>query len=300
MKAIEEISSLRFIFILLIVLHHTVSYTGGGYLGVAFFFMLGGFVMTLGYRDRILGGDFSYRAFLLRRAKKYYLLHWICLAAVLVLLVYTHAIGKDRVGTLLVNAALLQSWVPVKSVYFSFNAPSWFLSDMLFFVALFPLLLKGITAILRSKRGAAALLIALVAGYLALFFTLKEESRHYVLYIFPLVRLMDFVLGIFTAHLFLSIRKKETALPVPALKVLMYGSLALLILLSLVLPTRYLMCSLLFAPLIATLLILTSLESVGKRSLFAWKPLVYLGSFSFEIYMLHGVVLRYLEYYGIL
>ena len=286
MKAIEEISSLRFIFILLIVLHHTVSYTGGGYLGVAFFFMLGGFVMTLGYRDRILGGDFSYRAFLLRRAKKYYLLHWICLAAVLVLLVYTHAIGKDRVGTLLVNAALLP--------------PSWFLSDMLFFVALFPLLLKGITAILRSKRGAAALLIALVAGYLTLFFTLKEESRHYVLYIFPLVRLMDFVLGIFTAQLFLSIRKQETALPVPALKVLMYGSLALLILLSLVLPTRYLMCSLLFAPLIAALLILTSLESVGKRSLFSWKPLVYLGSFSFEIYMLHGVVLRYLEYYGIL
>ena len=284
MKAIEEISSLRFIFILLIVLHHTVSYTGGGYLGVAFFFMLGGFVMTLGYRDRILGGDFSYRAFLLRRAKKYYPLHWICLAAVLVLLVYTHAIGKDRVGTLLVNASLLQSWVPVKSVYFS----------------LFPLLLKGITAILRSKRGSAALLIALVAGYLALFFTLKEESRHYVLYIFPLVRLMDFVLGIFTAHFFLSIRKKETALPVPALKVLMYGSLALLILLSLVLPTRYLMCSLLFAPLIAALLILTSLESVGKRSLFSWKPLVYLGSFSFEIYMLHGVVLRYLEYYGIL
>ena len=72
MKAIQEISSLRFIFIIAIFLHHTIAYTGGGYVGVEFFFVLGGFVMTLGYKDRISGSEFSYKPFLFKRMAKYY------------------------------------------------------------------------------------------------------------------------------------------------------------------------------------------------------------------------------------
>lgn len=296
MKAIQEISSLRFIFIIAIFLHHTVAYTGGGYLGVEFFFVLGGFVMTLGYKDRVLGSEFSYKGFIFRRIAKYYPLHWLCLAAILALMLLTGEFGKDKVGPLILNAALLQSWVPLKSVYFSFNAPSWYLSTMLFLVAVFPFLLKGIEAILKSKRWTAVFFTALLGSYLVLFVTLKDESRHFWLYINPLVRLMDYILGILSACLFLSLKGKIRGSSAVPLRILMYASLALLIFLSIVLETRYLMCSLIFAPLVCVLLILVSLEPVGGRSVFSWKPLVFLGGFSFEIYMIHGVCLRYFDF----
>ena len=298
MKEIKEISSLRFIFIIIIFLHHTLAYTGGGYLGVEFFFILGGFVMTLGYRDRIAGKDFSYGKFIFRRAAKYYPLHWLCLFFVLLLVFLTGGLGKDRVVPFLLNAALLQSWVPLKSIYFSFNSPSWYLSDMLFLVCVFPLLLKGITAILKSKRWTAVFLIALLAAYSALFFTLGEQHRHYVLYINPLVRLLDFILGILSAFLFLSIKGRERSIAPSALplRILLYGCLGILIFLSIVLPTRYLMCSLIFAPFICAMLILVSLEPVGGKSIFSWKPMIFLGGFSFEIYMIHAVCLSYFDF----
>ncbi len=296
MKAIQEISSLRFIFIIAIFLHHTIAYTGGGYLGVEFFFVLGGFVMTLGYKDRVLGSEFSYKGFIFRRIAKYYPLHWLCLAAILTLMLLTGEFGKNKVGPLVLNAALMQSWVPIKSVYFSFNAPSWYLSSMLFLVAVFPLLLKGIEAILKSKRWTAVFLTALLGAYLVLFVTLRDESRHFWLYINPLVRLMDYILGILSAFIFLSLKGKIRGSSAVLLRILMYASLALLIFLSIVLETRYLMCSLIFAPLVCVLLILVSLEPVGGRSVFSWKPLVFLGGFSFEIYMIHGVCLRYFDF----
>ena len=297
MKTIQEISSLRFIFIIAIFLHHTITYEGGGYLGVEFFFILGGFVMTLGYKDKIQASRFSYKSFILKRLAKYYPLHWLCLAAFVVLFLLWGDLGKDKVVPLVLNAALLQSWVPLKTVYFSFNAPSWFLSSMLFLVAVFPFLLKGIKAVLKSRLWTAVLLAALIAVYLALFVTLKEDYRHFGLYINPLVRMIDFIFGIMSAFLFLSIKAREKDLAASALpmKILMYGSLALLVFLSLVLPTRYLMCSLIFAPLVCALLILVSLEPVGGKSLFSWKPLVFLGGFSFEIYMIHVVCLRYFD-----
>lgn len=298
MKTIQEISSLRFLFIIAIFLHHTVSYTGGGYLGVEFFFILGGFVMTLGYKDRILGSDFSYKSFIFKRIAKYYPLHWLCLAAILILLLFTGEFGKDKIVPLMVNAALLQSWVPLKTVYFSFNAPSWYLSDMLFLVGVFPFLLKGITAILKTKRWTAVFLTSLFTAYIALFIMLQDDQRHFWLYINPLVRLMDYILGILSAFLFLSLKGREMALASSAvsLKILMYGCLGLLFFLSIVLPPRYLMCSLIFAPLVSALLILVSLEPVGGKSVFSWKPMVILGGFSFEIYMIHGVCLRYFDF----
>ena len=48
---IKELSSLRFVFIFLIFLHHIGMYQGGGAMAVAFFFILLDGV-TLGYIDK--------------------------------------------------------------------------------------------------------------------------------------------------------------------------------------------------------------------------------------------------------
>ena len=53
MQKSNNLTVLRGIFIIMIVLHHLNLYEGGGTLGVAFFFMLGGFALSLGYYDKV-------------------------------------------------------------------------------------------------------------------------------------------------------------------------------------------------------------------------------------------------------
>ena len=52
---IHTLQSLRFIFIMLVVLSHYIgsSFDFGGECGVSFFFMLSGFVLSLAYSERI-------------------------------------------------------------------------------------------------------------------------------------------------------------------------------------------------------------------------------------------------------
>ena len=117
---IKSLTSLRGIFILFIFLHHCLNlYPGGGSMAVAFFFVLGGYSMTLGYYDRVLKTDFNYRQYLLRRYVKFYPLHWICMLFAVPLMVLLKE--KFNFSILLANASLLQTWIPLRDYYFSFN-----------------------------------------------------------------------------------------------------------------------------------------------------------------------------------
>ena len=86
-------------------------------MAVAFFFVLGGFGLTLGYKDKVEKSDFSYKQYISRRIIKIYPLHWICLLATLPLVLLSFNV--KQIPVLAINAALIQTWIPVKAVYFS-------------------------------------------------------------------------------------------------------------------------------------------------------------------------------------
>ena len=182
---IATLQSLRFFFILLIFMSH-FAYGGipaldaGGDCGVAFFFVLSGFVTSFGYADRLRSGAFSYGRFLKRRLSKLYPLHLLCLAVWLVMA------GLPLGLPVLLNALLLQSWVPLADYYFSCNAVSWFLSDLLLCYLLFPWLFRHL-----SRRW----LVVVAVAYALLAIFLPESQVNAVLYVNPLVRLVDFVWG---------------------------------------------------------------------------------------------------------
>ena len=102
------------------------AFDAGGDCGVAFFFMLSGFVCSLGYGHRLREGTFNYAGFIWKRFMKLYPLHLLCL---LFYLVVSHSPLDLKV---LLNILLLQSWVPDADWYFSCNSVSWFLSSLLF------------------------------------------------------------------------------------------------------------------------------------------------------------------------
>lgn len=99
---------------------------------------------------------------------------------------------------LAVNVLLLQSWVPMGSVYFSFNAVSWYLSVMMFLLLVSSCVLYRLNyikvkqcCILLLAIGLSEFLLAGIAGRLPM----EKTAIHWLVYVFPFVRLMDFVCG---------------------------------------------------------------------------------------------------------
>lgn len=217
MQKSNNLTVLRGIFIIMIVLHHLNLYEGGGTLGVAFFFMLGGFALSLGYYDKVCKSEFSFFQYFRRRCEKFFPLHWLCLLAILSLSLWSIIKGigniSDTILTLIPNALLLQSLIPIKSVYFSFNAVSWYLSATMILSILFPCIVKGLNKL--SDRSKIVTLIIILSAYFILVCSCPIEYRHPILYINPFVRVVDFIIGIYLFLLYRKIATYEQAIGYP-------------------------------------------------------------------------------------
>lgn len=188
---------------LTIFLHHIHFYDGAGYMVVSFFFILSGFSLTMGYSKRINNNQFSFFQYIIRRFARLYPIHWLCLIAVLPLVLLNIYLGSLKVGEVLpifLNASLLQSMVPVKDFYFSFNWVSWYLSDIIIMAILFPFIYRLIKRVPFLMN--LAILVAMVIAYTLLIRVLPVDWHHAILYINPFIRLIDFIIGINAALLF--------------------------------------------------------------------------------------------------
>lgn len=258
---IKGLTSLRGIFILFIFFHHCLNlYAGGGSLAVAFFFVLGGFGLTLGYIDRVTKTDFSYRHYLTKRIVKFYPLHWICLLAALPLSLLSFKV--KQLPILAINAALLQTWVPIKGVYFSYNMVSWYLADTMFFAIVFPFLLRWIVR--ASSKGKVLIALCFVAAYTVMVIFIPANMHHAILYISPFMRLTDFVLGIYLALSFLKLKEKPLAFlkESASAQVLIFALITLLVIESCVLSEETVLYAPVYWLLVALLILGVSLSEV--------------------------------------
>lgn len=204
---INTLQSWRFLFALMIFLHHFAgdSFKVGGSCGVAFFMMLSGFVMAIGYSEKCMQTSFGYIDFVKKRIIRLYPLHLLCLLIFIVIKLC--ALKKIAWLSLIPNLLLIQSWFPNSSYYFSGNAVSWCLSDMIFFYLCFPLLIKGYTRC--TKKMLSIVLLALFSFYFGIVYIIPDDKVHAYLYIFPLFRLLDFIIGILIFYLYTSFMKNK-------------------------------------------------------------------------------------------
>jgi peptidoglycan/LPS O-acetylase OafA/YrhL len=180
-----------------------------GYIGVEFFFILSGFIISYKYAQRITDKTISIKKFLVARIARIYPLHGITF-----LLVALLGLRRTlRTGTpfplfqMLFNIVLLQSFVPDKSYYFSFNAVSWSISNELFFYALFPVLIYGFENF--QKKVLALLCIIILVCYFIMIAIVPENYAHALFYISPCLRVIDFMIGISIFHLWKKIQSNE-------------------------------------------------------------------------------------------
>lgn len=199
------LQSLRFLFLLLIFLSH-YSFAGippldaGGDCGVAFFFILSGFITAHSRGRQIEEGSYSHRKFLTIRFLKLYPLHLLCLGAALIIHWKNH--NMDAALPLLTNLLLIQSYVPLPEYYFSGNGVSWFLSTLFLMYLLFPFLYRRM--VLSPRRQMASWLMLWGLAYSTIWHFTPDNLANNILYVSPPVRLTDFIIGLLLYRLYRS------------------------------------------------------------------------------------------------
>ena len=182
-----------------------------GYIGVSFFFMLSGFILTYRYADAIKTNAFSFSIFINRRIARILPMYYVGLLIVLPL-TYPELVNGDRVFylkklVLLVTLFFAQSFIPISDYYFAFNGVSWSISTELFFYIIFPLLCAGFLRITNVKKAVLYITATVIAmGTIFLFL----ENSYYWLYINPIMRTADFCIGI---CLFVFLKNSKLQIP---------------------------------------------------------------------------------------
>ncbi len=290
---IKTINGWRGVFALMIVLFH-VGATGleeMTWAGVTFFLMASGFLLAMKHPFEQLDGP-SYCRFAWRHAAKLFPLHWLTLVMWIVALAILGMLTIKPVA-LALNTTLLHSWSLCHSIYFSYNKFSWFLSTLLFCYLCYPLLARWFMP-MRLHNKAIAVAVLAVIDIVVLAFT--DDYSRTALYVFPPVRLIDFLIGMTLAHL-CQCRKR-----IPFLGKSENGTdaelLALALLSVMVMTYRAYPWLLPWSDAViwwlpVALILVVSLLYV-KREGFIGKilvsiPLQWIGNISFEIFILQGI-----------
>ena len=197
---IKELTPLRFVLCLMILFHHVFHYAAGGTAAVATFFVLSGFCMTLGYKGRI--NEIDYFNFVKKRIVRIFPIHWITLCVWLLLALLLKNNFTINIRVLFANFFLLQSWIPLPEVYFSYNEIAWYLSTAMFAYLLFPMIMQQLNRLSKNER--IITLFVLLFIYLLIVIVMPTANRHAMLYINPCSRLLDFIFGMFLANWYMS------------------------------------------------------------------------------------------------
>ncbi|PCN48036.1 acyltransferase [Curtobacterium sp. 'Ferrero'] len=290
MPRLDSLTGLRAFAALAVFLHHATAYqespdwagfiTNAGDDGVSFFFMLSGFVLAWNGRATDTPGQF-YR----RRAARILPLYWI---AWIVGGAYAIVADHQRFSSLVPSVVLLQSWFPQKDIHFAGNSVGWSLSAEMFFYLMFP----AVFVLLRRLSVRGTVIVAVVALFfifaipLTLHPTEAAGIRYWLIYLFPVTRFFEFVVGMSLAM----ILRSGVRFPVPVAATATFA-LAVSIA-SNWLPRYWLLVAATAIPFVLLLASAADADRAGKRSIFAWKPIVKLGEWSFAFYLVHLVVLR--------
>ena len=297
---ITSLQGLRCYGVLAIFLSHCstlkIGHLGG--LGVSFFILITGYLTAAKYFD---SGVSSHKALIIKRLKKYYPLHILTLIAALILS-FRASWTFRRFITLILNASLLHSYVPVSNVYFSFNGVSWYLSLTMFFALITPLMLKILHEIERRKFLIQSALILFVFQFLwcSLSMAAPEKFQHWIVYVSPFVRSIDFLIG---GMIFLFMRQNR--LKSQHRINLMFMSAAMIEIIFVILRRNMTgnFISELFSVSAWTIpnviIILCVLFNEGRNSfinkIFTNRLAVYIGNISFEFFMIHTLTLNITE-----
>ena len=217
---LSSLTGIRFYAALVVYVYHVVLtipgvnalsvsslFSNAADVGVSFFFVLSGFILTYNYADVFRDGisTASYKRFIWDRLTKIYPVHFLALLLVLPIATLSPQLRLDWRAVPL-HLLLLQCFWPSSTPAFSsyLNVPSWSISCEWFFYLLGPVVM-----FLASGNRRRWVLVAVVMAYacglgLFLWHGQSDEARFYFVSRFAPSRFVEFLLGVFLARVFLT------------------------------------------------------------------------------------------------
>lgn len=308
MQRIDSFQGLRTIAFLLVFFSHCNSFLplpsgGHGAIGVEIFFVMSGFLMEVHAkeRDKLLLRQCVDSAG--KKLRKFYWLHILTMVPALAPTIFGWILQLPDLQTILevfskivVNLFLIQSWIPDSDYYFSLNGVTWYLSTSMVMYLLFPLLHRCISKLTKRswQYGTILLIYTFQLGLAA-----GMNGNPYlfaVIYIHPAVRCLDFLAGMLLGSAFKGNPQSAHGCAFwTALEAVAVGMLVMVVLLFVQLPEAF-SYVVLCAPA-AWMLIAVFAHGQGRISGFlSRKSMLFLGNISFELFMVHRMVIRYWDY----
>ncbi|WP_395297498.1 acyltransferase family protein [Kitasatospora hibisci] len=275
------------------VFHALFSRSGGP--AVACFFLLSGFVLTYIARP----GDTA-RSFYRRRIAKVYPVHLVTAAIAFALVAVRYGVPGTKVT--LSHVFLVQNWVPSQWYYLTMTGLDWSLSCEALFYLCFPVL---VFVLARARNwqlytaAAVCTVLAFVLPYVVSHtFTLTSPDPmemvptqdyggpmgYWFAYIFPPMRMAEFVIGIALALL---VRRGAWRGPNTAVALLLtavgWG-------VNLHLPSYLSLGAGMVIPFALLIAALSTADITGGWSPLRWRPLVWFGEISLSFYLTHLLV----------
>ena len=254
-----------------------------GYVGVAFFFVLSGFVLT--WSTPIYNGVEA-KQFWIKRVARVYPSHLAMMVIALLLPARPLPLTWVAVPP---NALLLQSWFSPNDIAFGVNAVSWSLSCEAFFYLCAPLLISVLNALKPLQRYLAAAAGAGVAWSIGL--VLAANGANVYAYHLPIVRIGEFIIGIALA---LALRD---GVRLPFRSLCLAGvTTAVMAMVCLRIGQVTTVSGILMVPAFAWLIYACAQADLdGVRGVLRLKLLEHLGITSFAFYLVHELVLLNLK-----
>lgn len=315
MKKIYSLQGLRAAAFICIFLGHC-GIGSGGSMGVSVFLIMSGFLMTYNYWNRELSLGLK-RNFLFSLGKigKLYPLHVILLLPMMLLSAgrmvvrgsFCSAEGIQYILRVLVDLLLVQSWIPIRDFYFSFNGVAWYLSVCVLLYFVFPYVHRWMKTMFKLNIAIWTILLVYIIQIIFSYFASTNIGSAVVYnnlwftYIFPLFRLGDFLIGCCLGYIFLYTISRETVLTKTTLVEML--ALAVMIITHLIrLHSNFPECmleSVIYIPASVMVVYTIALNSGLISRILSNKLLIEIGNVSAYTFLIHQVLINVLKSIGL-
>lgn len=296
---IQDIQSLRFVFIMFVVLSHiSANLPPIGAFAVCFFFILSGFILSWAYGEKVESNNFSTFKFVVHQLLKIYPLYVIMQ---IIMTVYFQSTGLNEISVadFLVNLFLLNTWFPHQIRPFAINAPTWFLCDIFFCYICFKTLFNIVVR--SSARKLVVISVLVLIPYISVVLFMPD-SKVEDLYDFPIFRMVDFALGIILYRFYISEKGQNLSKRLQSLTVAKENIVGLVFLVFLIIMScvynlnhyygyRYAIFLWPYMFLLIFWFVSVDLRNdIPLIKIFHKRWLIYLGNISMEIFIIHQFV----------
>ena len=269
-------------------LYNTFFYDG--YFAVTFFFIISGFLTYRSMSKQV--SDNIYKdsiIFIKRKLKGVYLLHILTLIY-FILKEMQYGNNIKRMILSIPNALLIQSFIPIKSIYLGFNGVSWFLSSLMFCYCISIFLVKLVRKI-KAEKSTFYLIWIYILQLISVYIFRYTQNHHWIFYINPLFRSIDFIIGMLLSKVLLNKDRINIGEKI-GYNFLEIGSIILFCIFysnARYIPQIY-RWNVYYTPILILIIYILYFQRGIVSDLLSSKIMLYLANISFEFYMLHQII----------